>query len=77
MVSEPRSDGERVSIYDRRTDPKEWTPAQGERSAEMEAVLSRVRVDRRTRDYPPLPDLAPIAADDSEAQQLKSLGYME
>ena len=77
MVSEPRRDGERVSIYDRRTDPKEWTPVQGDRSAEMEAALSRVRVDRRTRDYPPLPDLAPIAADDSEAQQLKSLGYME
>jgi len=77
LVSEPRSGGERVSAYDRRTDPKEWTPDPGQRSPQMEAFLSRVRQDRRTREYPPLPDLAPVASDDTEAQQLKSLGYME
>jgi len=77
IVSEPRSDGERVSIYDRRADPKEWAPGQGKQSPEMATVLGRVREDRRTRAYPPLPDLEPVADDDTEAQQLKSLGYME
>ena len=76
-VSESRREGERVLVYDRRADPKEWTAKPVDAHPEVEAVLSRVRTDRRTRDYPPLPDLAPIAADDAEAQQLKSLGYIE
>ena len=76
-VSESRREGERVLVYDRRADPKEWTANAEDPPPEVEAVLSRVRTDRRARDYPPLPDLAPIAADDTEAQQLKSLGYIE
>ena len=77
LVSEPRSDGERVSLYDRRADPKEWAPETQERSTQVESVLNRTRQERRTRDYPPLPDLAPIPSGDTETQQLKSLGYME
>lgn len=77
MVSEPRADGERVSGYDRQSDPKEWMPDTTTRIAELEPELKRVRQDRRTRDYPPLPDMGPIKPADTEAQQLKTLGYIE
>jgi arylsulfatase len=76
LVSEPRGKAEQETLYHRGADPKEWMPEKMLKEGVAYEHLRAVRLDRRARDYPPLPGLetGPV---DPELEQLKGLGYLE
>ena len=74
VVSQSTSEGEQVHAYDREKNPAEIRPTLQPIPTEMKSAMDALRIDRRARDYGPMPDARAV---DATSSNLRALGYME